>query len=115
MAIKRGDLPMKASLVHKPARLVCRRATYGAAAVVLALGTALAASAEDAIVFSPWGKFCGNDQGNAAASEVCLTVKEARLETGQFLAGASLIEQAGEDKKIFRITLPLGMQLPQGT
>ena len=47
--------------------------------------------------------------------EVCLTVKEARLETGQFLAGAALIEQAGEEKKLFRITLPLGMQLPQGT
>ena len=49
------------------------------------------------------------------AKEVCLTVKEARLETGQFLAGAALIEQAGEEKKLFRITLPLGMQLPQGT
>ena len=46
---------------------------------------------------------------------MCLTVKEARLETGQFLAGAALIEQAGEEKKLFRITLPLGMQLPQGT
>jgi len=67
------------------------------------------------VVYSPWTKFCGKDQNQANAKEVCLTVKEARLETGQFLAGAALIEQAGEDKKIFRITLPLGMQLPQGT
>ena len=66
------------------------------------------------VVYSPWTKFCGKDQ-NPQAKEVCLTVKEARLETGQFLAGAALIEQAGEDKKLFRITLPLGMQLPQGT
>jgi invasion protein IalB len=66
------------------------------------------------IVYSPWTKFCGKDN-NAQAKEVCLTVKEARLETGQFLAGAALIEQAGEEKKLFRITLPLGMQLPQGT
>ena len=66
------------------------------------------------IVYSPWTKFCGKDQ-NPQAKEVCLTVKEARLETGQFLAGAALIEQAGEEKKLFRITLPLGMQLPQGT
>jgi invasion protein IalB len=66
------------------------------------------------IVYSPWTKFCGKDN-NAEAKEVCLTVKEARLETGQFLAGAALIEQAGEEKKLFRITLPLGMQLPQGT
>src|SRR5947209_20151824 len=63
--------------------------------------------------YSPWTKFCGKD--NAQAKEVCLTVKEARLETGQFLAGAALIEQQGEEKKLFRITLPLGMQLPQGT
>jgi invasion protein IalB len=66
------------------------------------------------IVYSPWTKFCGKDN-NPQAKEVCLTVKEARLETGQFLAGAALIEQAGEEKKLFRITLPLGMQLPQGT
>jgi len=65
------------------------------------------------VVYSPWTKFCGKD--NAQAKEVCLTVKEARLETGQFLAGAALIEQQGEEKKLFRITLPLGMQIPQGT
>ena len=67
------------------------------------------------IVYSPWTKFCGKDNNVPGAKEVCLTVKEARLETGQFLAGAALIEQAGEEKKLFRITLPLGMQLPQGT
>ena len=67
------------------------------------------------VTYSPWTKFCGKDQNNPAAKEVCLTVKEARLETGQFLAGAALIEQQGEEKKLFRITLPLGMQLPQGT
>jgi len=66
------------------------------------------------VVYSPWTKFCGKDN-NPQAKEVCLTVKEARLETGQFLAGAALIEQAGEEKKLFRITLPLGMQIPQGT
>ena len=66
------------------------------------------------VVYSPWTKFCGKDN-NPQAKEVCLTMKEARLETGQFLAGAALIEQAGEEKKLFRITLPLGMQLPQGT
>jgi invasion protein IalB len=49
------------------------------------------------VVYSPWTKFCGKDN-NAQAKEVCLTVKEA-----------------GEEKKLFRITLPLGMQLPQGT
>jgi len=66
------------------------------------------------VVYSPWTKICGKDQ-NPGAKEVCLTVREAHLETGQFLAGAALIEQEGEQRKIFRITLPLGMQLPQGT
>ena len=66
------------------------------------------------VVYSPWTKFCGKDN-NPQSKEVCLTVKEARLETGQFLAGAALIEQTGEEKKLLRITLPLGMQLPQGT
>jgi invasion protein IalB len=72
------------------------------------------AAEQPPIVYSPWTKFCGKDN-NPTAKEVCLTVKEARLETGQFLAGAALIEQQGEEKKLFRITLPLGMQLPQGT
>lgn len=67
------------------------------------------------IVYSPWTKFCGKDNNNPTAKEVCLTVKEARLETGQFVAGAALIEQEGEQRKILRVTLPLGMQLNPGT
>src|SRR5262245_34087488 len=65
------------------------------------------------VVYSPWTKICGKDQ-QPGAKQVCLTVSEAHLETGQFLAGAALIEQEGEQRRIFRITLPLGMQLPQG-
>jgi invasion protein IalB len=64
------------------------------------------------IVYSRWVKFCGKENV-ADAKEACLTMKEARLETGQFLAGAALIEQ--QDKKIVRITVPLTMQLPPGT
>ena len=67
------------------------------------------------IVYSPWTKFCGKEEKNPQAKEVCLTVKEARLETGQFVAGAALIEQEGEQRKILRVTLPLGMQLNPGT
>jgi invasion protein IalB len=67
------------------------------------------------VIYSPWTKVCGKDQNQANAKEVCLIVKEARLETGQFIAGAVLIEPEGEPKKILRVTLPLGMQLIQGT
>src|SRR5262245_28325539 len=49
------------------------------------------------VIYSPWTKFCSKDQNQGAAKKVCLTVKEARLETGQFLAGAALIEQEGDE------------------
>jgi invasion protein IalB len=65
------------------------------------------------IIQSPWVKFCGKDN-NPTAKEVCLTVKEARLKTGQFLAGAALIEQSGNAKKLFRVTLPLDIQSMTG-
>ena len=74
----------------------------------------LATTQPPPVVYSPWTKFCGKDRNDPQAKSVCLTVKEARLETGQFLAGAALIEQAGEEKKLFRVTLPLGMQLMPG-
>jgi invasion protein IalB len=67
------------------------------------------------IVFSPWTKFCGKDNAAADAKEACLILKEARLETGQFLAGAAVIEQAGQEKKLVRITVPLTMLLQPGT
>jgi invasion protein IalB len=66
------------------------------------------------LVYSPWTKICGKDQ-QPNAKEVCLVIKEARLETGQFVAGAVLVEPEGDPKKMLRITLPLGMQLQQGT
>jgi invasion protein IalB len=67
------------------------------------------------IIYSPWTKVCGKDQNQADAKQVCLIVKEARLESGQFIAGAVLIEPDGVAQKILRVTLPLGMQLTQGT
>jgi invasion protein IalB len=67
------------------------------------------------IIYSPWTKVCGKDQNQADAKQVCLIVKEARLESGQFIAGAVLIEPDGVPQKILRVTLPLGMQLMQGT
>jgi len=75
------------------------------------------APTQPGIVFSPWTKLCPKPPPNAPQpfKPVCITVKEARLETGQFIAGAALFEQAGEDKRLLRITLPLGIQIPPGT
>jgi invasion protein IalB len=69
-------------------------------------------STQPGFVHSRWAKFCGRDRNSP--KDICLTVKEARLETGQFVAGAALIEQAGADKKLLRVTLPLGLQLMPG-
>jgi len=70
---------------------------------------------ETPIVYSAWHKFCSNDKNRPDAKESCLTVKEARSKDGKFLAGAALIEEQGNQRKLFRITVPLGMQIPQGT
>jgi invasion protein IalB len=67
------------------------------------------------VVYSPWTKFCGKDEKVANSKTVCITMKEARLESGQFLAAAQLIEPEGETKKALRVLLPLGMQLPTGS
>jgi invasion protein IalB len=98
-----------------PRRAEPKKAPAPAPAPAPTAEAAAPSSDQPPVIYSPWTKFCGKDQNNNTAKEVCLTVKEARLETGQFLAGAALIEQKGEEKKLFRITLPLGMQIPQGT
>ena len=67
------------------------------------------------IVQSPWTKFCGKEGNAAQPKETCLTVREVRLETGQLLVAAALVEQEGEAKKLLRVTVPLMMQLPPGT
>ncbi|MGY3447160.1 invasion associated locus B family protein [Bradyrhizobium sp. USDA 4473] len=60
----------------------------------------------------PWAKFCltGKD-----AKRICFTGKDARIESGQPVLAAVLIEPDSDPKKIFRVTLPLGMQFAQGT
>jgi invasion protein IalB len=68
---------------------------------------------DPSVVYSPWTKFCFRDEKNQQ-KETCLTVKQASLQNGQFVAGAALIEPVGEELKVFRVTMPLGMQLPQG-
>jgi invasion protein IalB len=68
------------------------------------------------LIYSPWTKVCGKEgQQQGAQKEVCFTIKEARLDTGQFVASAGLIELEGETKKILRVTLPLGLLLRHGT
>ena len=58
-------------------------------------------------LYTPWNKLCAPE--SQGATPTCLTLMEARAQTGQFLAGAGIIEQQGVEKKTLRITLPLAM------
>jgi invasion protein IalB len=67
------------------------------------------------LIYSPWTKFCLKGQ-ETNAQQVCFTGKDGRVESGMPVVAAVLIEPEGSDsKKVLRVTLPLGMQLPQGT
>jgi invasion protein IalB len=71
------------------------------------------------LIFSPWTKFCLKGQPGQPvdpnAKEICFTGKDARVESGQPVVAAVLIEPEGVEKKLLRVTLPLGMQLAHGT
>jgi invasion protein IalB len=71
------------------------------------------------LIYSPWTKFCLKGQPGQPpdpnAKQVCFTGKDARVESGQPVAAAVLIEPEGQERKILRVTLPLGMQLVHGT
>ena len=66
------------------------------------------------LIYAPWTKFCLKGQ-DAGAKQVCFTGKDGRIELGQPVIAAVIIEPEGEPKKILRATLPLGMQLVHGT
>ena len=48
-------------------------------------------------------------------SRSAVTGKDGRLENGLPIVTAAMIEPEGEPKKLLRVTVPLGMQLPHGT
>ncbi|CCD88635.1 conserved protein of unknown function [Bradyrhizobium sp. ORS 285] len=66
------------------------------------------------LIYAPWTKFCLKGQ-DANAKQVCFIGKDGRIESGQPVVAAVIIEPEGEPKKILRVTLPLGMQLQPGT
>jgi invasion protein IalB len=66
------------------------------------------------LTYTPWTKVCLKGQ-ESNGQQVCFTGKEGRIDTGMLVIGAVLIEPEGASAKTLRVTLPLGMQLPQGT
>ena len=68
---------------------------------------------ELSLMYSPWIKICNKDAPQPAKL-ICMTVKEARTDTGVFLSAVQLYETEG-DQKLLRLTLPFGMLLAPGT
>jgi invasion protein IalB len=66
------------------------------------------------LMYSPWMKVCGKGK-EANAKEVCVLTKDGRLENGMPVAVVQLFEPQGEQRKLLRVTVPLGMQLAHGT
>ena len=66
------------------------------------------------ISFTPWTKVCVKGQ-EGGPQQICVTGKEGHIETGTLAIGATLMEAEGQPQKVLRLTLPLGMILPQGT
>jgi invasion protein IalB len=65
------------------------------------------------LIYSPWTKFCMKGQ-DAAAKQICFIGKDGRIESGQVVIAAAIIQPEGE-KPVLRLTLPLGMKLVHGT
>jgi len=61
--------------------------------------------------YSPWTKFC---LGGPAATRVCLTAKDAHIQSGAAAVTAAIVEpQAGQ--AVLRVVFPLGVELVHGT
>jgi invasion protein IalB len=65
------------------------------------------------LMYSPWTKIC-NKNAETNNKQVCVMVKDGRLENGMPVAMAQLIEPEGQ-QKLLRIIVPLGMQIQPGT
>ena len=66
------------------------------------------------LIYSNWTKICGKGP-EEGAKQVCQTGKDGRLESGQPVVAAVVIEMDGEAKKVLQVTLPPGVLLPRGT
>ncbi len=111
--------PAKPAAKPAPAQKPAAPAAQAPAAAPAQPGQAPAAQgqpqqSEVQLIYSPWTKFCLKSQ-DANAKQVCFTGKDARLESGMPVVAAVLIEPEGDQKKVLRVTLPLGMQLVHGT
>lgn len=70
------------------------------------------------LISSPWTRYCAKglteQSSDIKTKEVCFTASDGHLKSGQKLVIALLIEPVGDDTKLLRVTLPLGVALVPG-
>jgi invasion protein IalB len=69
------------------------------------------------LISSPWRRYCakGLDQSSEIGTkDVCFTASDGHLASGQRFVIALLIEPEGNDTKLLRVTVPLGVALAPG-
>ena len=70
------------------------------------------------LIFTPWTRYCAKGltekSSEISTKEVCFTASDGHLTSGQKLVVALLIEPEGDDTKLLRVTLPLGVALVPG-
>jgi len=66
------------------------------------------------LLYAPWTKVCQTSP-EPNPKHVCFTGKGGRLESGEPVVGAVVIAPEGQEKKVLRVTVPLGVSLPPGT
>lgn len=67
------------------------------------------------LTYSAWTKVCQKQGPEANAKRMCFIGRDGKIESGQPIVAAVVIEPEGEQRRILRITLPLGMALQPGT
>ena len=59
-------------------------------------------------------KLCSKDP-DPNSKQVCVTVKDGRVENGMPVVSVAIIEPDGDQRKLMRMTVPFGMELTHGT
>src|SRR6186997_213208 len=114
LAQQPAPAPAPAKPAAKPAAPAAKPAQAQPPAAAAPATAAQTPVEQPTLIYSPWTKFCLKGQ-EANAKQVCFTGKDGRLESGLPIVAAVVIEPEGGDKKLLRVTLPLGMQVPPGT
>ena len=61
------------------------------------------AAQQPQLIYSPWIKFCNKD-ADPNAKQVCVTVKDGRIESGLPVVSVAIIEPDGDQRKLLRIS-----------